>query len=47
MSRPTTECHLRDDEQVKAVQIIGVSPRQDGIGSAEVAIDVADLRREL
>ena len=44
---PTAECHLRDDEQVQAVQVVGVGSGEGGIGAAQVAVDVADLRGEL
>lgn len=45
--RPTAKCHLRDDEQVQAVQVVGISSGEDGISATQVGIDVADLRREL
>lgn len=45
--RPTAECHFRDDEQVQAVQVVGVGSGEGGIGATQVAFDVADLGRKL
>lgn len=45
--RPTAKCHLRNDKQVQAVQVVGISSGEDGIGATQVAVDIADLRRKL
>ena len=46
MSR-TTEGELRQDKQVEAIEILWGYLVEDGIGTVEVVIDVADLGVEL